>query len=73
MTFEEVSGVSIRVSKFHFSGKVFVLILTNFSKAYDSLEHEILITKWNAYSFEVPTLKLIRDYLTSGKQLSRAN
>ena len=73
MAFEEVSGVSIRVSKFQFSGEVFVLILTKLSKAYDSLEHEILITKWNAYSFKVPTLKLIRDYLTSGKQPSRAN
>lgn len=45
MAFEEVSGVSIRVSKFQFSGEVFVLILTKLSKAHDSLEHEILITK----------------------------
>ena len=33
------------------------------SKAFDCLNHELLIAKLNAYGFTLPALKLIRNYL----------
>ena len=49
-------------------GKVFGALLTDLSKAFDCLNHELLITKLNAYGFTLPALKLVHDYLSDRKQ-----
>ena len=35
-------------------------LLTDLSKAFDCLDHELLIAKVNAYGFTLPTLNLIQ-------------
>ena len=42
--------------------KVFGPLLTNFSKAFGCLNHELLIAKLNSYGFTLPALKLIHNY-----------
>ena len=51
-------------------GKVFSALLTNLSKAFDCLDHELLIAKFNAYGFSLPALKLIKiTYLIGDNKL----
>ena len=38
-------------------------ILTDLSKAFDSLNHELLIAKLNVYGFDKDSLEFIRNYL----------
>ena len=45
------------------NGKAFGTFLTDLSKAFDCLDHELLIAKLNAYGFNLPALTLIHDYL----------
>ena len=47
-------------------GKVFDALLTDLSKAFDCLDHELLIAKLNAYGFSLPALRLINDYSLVG-------
>ena len=49
-------------------GKVFGALLTDLSKAFDCLNHELLTAKLNAYGFSLPALRLINDYLSNRKQ-----
>ena len=49
-------------------GKVFGALLTDLSKAFDCLNHELLVAKLNAYGFTLPALKLVHDYLSDRKQ-----
>ena len=35
------------------------VVLTDFSKAFDAINHELLIAKLNAYGFSEPSLKLV--------------
>ena len=55
------------------SGKAFGALLTDLSKAFDCLDHELLIAKLNAYGFSLPALRLIHDYLSHRKQRTRVN
>ena len=48
-------------------------LLTDFSKAFDCLNHDLLIAKLNVYSFSLPALRLIHDYLSNRKQRTRIN
>ena len=41
-------------------GKVFGALLTDLSKAFDCLPHELIITKLNTYGFNFPALKLMQ-------------
>ena len=34
------------------------------SKAFDTLNHDLIITKLHAYGFKIKTLKLLHNYLT---------
>ena len=55
------------------NGKAFGALLTDLSKAFDCLDHELLIAKLNAYGFSLPALRLIHDYLSHRKQRTRVN
>ena len=55
------------------SGQMFGALLTNLSKTFDCLDHELLIVKLNAYGFSLPALKLVHDYLSNGKQRTKVN
>ena len=52
---------------------MFRAFLTDLSKASGSLDHELLIAKFNAYGFSLPTLKLVHDYLSMRKQRIKVN
>ena len=52
-------------------GKVFGALLTDLSKAFGCLDHELLIAKLNAYGFSLPALRLINDYLSNRRQRTR--
>ena len=53
-------------------GKTGVL-LTDLSKAFDCLDHSLLIAKLYAYGFEYNALKLIHSYLNDRLQMVRIN
>ena len=53
-------------------GKVFGALLTDLSKAFDCLPHELIIAKLNAYGFNLPALKLMHSYLSHRKQSIRS-
>ena len=46
----------------------FDTLLTDFLKAFDCLDPKWLTAKMNAYSFNLPALHLIHDYLSNRKQ-----
>ena len=47
------------------NSKMFGPLLTDISKAFDYLHHELLIAKLNAYGFSLTALKLVHNYLIS--------
>ena len=54
--------------------KVFVILLTDLSKAFDCLPYELIIaTKLNAYGFNLSLLKLMHSYHSHRKQRTKAN
>ena len=48
--------------------KVVGAIVTDLSKAFDCLPHDLLIAKLAAYGFDHNTIELIQSYLKNGKQ-----
>ena len=49
-------------------GKDLGALLIDLSKAFDCLDHKLLTYKLNAYSLNIPALRLIHDYLSNRKQ-----
>ena len=43
-------------------------LLTDLSKAFDCLSHDLLKAKLDAYGFDIPALRLLLNYLTNSKQ-----
>ena len=56
-----------------YRGKVFGALLTDLFKAFVCLNHDLLIAKLNAFSFSLPALRLIHDYISNRKQRTRVN
>ena len=46
-------------------------MLTELSKAFDCLSHDLLIARLIAYGVEISSIKLIYDYLTNTKQRTK--
>ena len=55
------------------NGKAFGALLTDLSKTFNCLDHELLIAKLNAYGFSLTALKLIHDYLSNRKERTKIN
>ena len=53
------------------SGKLAGALLTDLSKAFDCVNHELLIAKLDAYGFDKSSLKYISSYLSKRKQRTR--
>ena len=53
------------------NSKMFGALLTNLSKAFDCLDHELLIAKLNAHGFSLTALKLVHNYLSNREQRTK--
>ena len=47
--------------------------LTDLSKPFNCLPHDLIITKLNAYGFSLPALNLIQNYLAKREQKTKIN
>ena len=55
------------------NGNVFGALLTDISKAFGCLPHDLIIAKLNSYDFNLTALNLIHNYLTKRKQRTKIN
>ena len=53
--------------------KVFGALLTDLSKVFDCLSHDLLIAKLNAYGFSVAALRLVQNNFLNRKQRTKIN
>ena len=53
--------------------KMFGDLLTDLSKAFVCLSHDLLIAKLNAYGFSIAALRLVQNYLSNRKQRTKIN
>ena len=55
------------------NNKAFGALLSNLSKAFDCLSHDIFIAKLHAYGTDLALLDILQDYLTNRKQKAKVN
>ena len=55
------------------NGGVFGALLTDVSKAFICIPHDLIIAKLEAYSFHIDALKLIHDFFSNRKQRVKVN
>ena len=53
--------------------EAFGTLLTDISKAFDCLSHDLLIAKLRAYGLDLASLEILRDYLTNTKQRTKVH
>ena len=51
--------------------KSFAALMTDLSKAFDCISHELIITKVHAYGFDQQAFELVKRYLSERKQRTR--
>ena len=51
----------------------YAALVTDLSKAFDCLHHDLLIARLHAYGFDTPSLKLIHSYLIETYQRVKIN
>ena len=49
----------------------FGALLTDLSKAFDCLPHDLLLAKLNAYGFSLPALRIVQSYLSNRKERTK--
>ena len=54
-----------------FNNKTFGAVLTDLSKAFDCICHDLLIAKVQGYGLSLPASKMIQDYLLNRKQTTK--
>ena len=54
-------------------GKTSATLLTDLSKAFDCLTHNLIIAKLNAYGFSLSAARLMKSYLSNRKQRTKIN
>ena len=55
------------------NNKVFGALLSDLSKAFDCLSHDLLIAKLSAYGFSMAALRLVQNYLSNRIQRTKIN
>ena len=55
------------------NGGAFAALLTDLSKAFDCIPHDLIIAKLEPYGFQIDALKLVYDYLSNRKQRVKLN
>ena len=55
------------------NGWVFGALMTDLSKDFDCISHDLIIAKLEAYGLHIDALKLIHDYLSNRKQSVKVN
>ena len=55
------------------NGKLFGILLTDLSKPFGCLSHELQLAKLHAYGFSISALRLIYSYLANRKRRTKIN
>ena len=55
------------------NGGAFGALLTDLSKAFDCIPHDLIIAKLKAYGFQTDALRFVYDYLSNRKQRVKLN
>ena len=55
------------------NNKAFSALLTDLSKAFDCLSHDLLIAKLHAYGLDIDSLNILQDYLSNRKQRTKVD
>ena len=53
------------------NNKAFSALLTDLSKAFDCLSHDLLIAKLHAYGLDIDSLNILQDYLSNRKERTK--
>ena len=55
------------------NNKTFGALLTDLSKAFDCLNHDLLIAKLNAYDLDIYSLNILKHYLSNREQRTKVD
>ena len=55
------------------NNKAFGALLTDLSRAFDCLSHDLLIAKLHAYGLDIESLNIVQDYLSNRKQRTKVD